>query len=326
MIIGLDGTRAEALDVADTPNLDQLRASGFDDLNAITGDVSLSGPGWASMLTGVWCDKHRVLDNDATWVQSQFDTYPHWITRLEQAQPQRRTFSVSHWAPINDEILCADERNGTDADNCGGADVVMNVATDIAVRDAVVAELTTENPDVIFMQFDDIDHAGHGDPPTDAGGFCPFVNGDLTDGDHVGSCTALQFNQDYLDVLNTTDGYIGDILQALVNRPNYAEENWLVLVSPDHGGGGQIFNQHGFPHIQDRRTFLIVAGDAAVALPSMQLKMVDIAATALFHAGITIEPDWQLDGRPVGVAGAPVYLDSDIPSCFNQTNGMGDSR
>lgn len=323
LLIGMDGTRAEALDVANTPNLDAIRAIGSTDLNAITGDVSLSGPGWASMLTGVWCDKHRVLDNDATWSQSAFDTYPHFITRLETAAPARNTVSISHWAPINDEILCADERN----DNCGGADQITTVGTDEAVKDAVVDVLTNGNPDVVFMQFDDIDHAGHGDPPTDPGGFCPFAGGDVADGDHNGACTALNFNQNYLDALEITDGYIGEILTALTSRPNYVDENWLIIVSPDHGGGGQIINQHGFPHDQDRRTYLIVAGAAATAFPAGQrMKMVDIAATALFHLGVTIDPAWNLDGQPVGVTGAPTYQNNPIPSCFDQTNGLGDTR
>jgi predicted AlkP superfamily pyrophosphatase or phosphodiesterase len=323
LIIGMDGTRAEALAIANTPNLDAISSLGSRDINAITGDVSLSGPGWASMLTGVWCDKHNVIDNDASWSQSSFDSYPHFITRLETAAPSRHTFSVSHWDPINDEILCADERD----DNCGGADQVINVGTDEAVRDEVVEVLTNGNPDVVFMQFDDVDHAGHGDPPTDPGGFCPFAGGDSADGDHDGACTALNFNQDYLDVVETTDGYIGDIFAALTNRSNYAAENWIIIVSPDHGGGGQVINQHGFPHDQDRRTFLIVAGNAASAFPAgQQMKMVDIAATALFHLGVTIDPSWNLDGQPVGITGVPAYQSNVIPSCFNQTSGLGDVR
>ena len=28
------------------------------------GNDTISGPGWSSILTGVWADKHGVLDND----------------------------------------------------------------------------------------------------------------------------------------------------------------------------------------------------------------------------------------------------------------------
>ena len=87
LIIGQDGTRSEVLEVANTPNIDSVRASGFADLDAITNDVSLSGPGWASMLVGVWCDEHGVFDNDASWNQSRFDQFPHFLHAVEQDKP-----------------------------------------------------------------------------------------------------------------------------------------------------------------------------------------------------------------------------------------------
>ncbi len=314
LIIGMDGTRAEALDVASTPYLDLLRSVGTADMDALTGDVSLSGPGWASMLTGVWCDKHRVIDNDVSWAQSRFDLYPHVFRRLHAQTPDASTLSVSHWAAINDEILCADEHG----DSCENSGDVVTVATDAAVRDSVVEALTNGDPQAIFLQFDDNDHAGHGDPASaDPGGFCPFAGGDLSEGEEGGVCTALNYNPHYVETIELTDGYIGDILTALYARPRFAAENWLILVSPDHGGGGAVFNQHGFPVAQDRRTFLIMAGAAVDTLPDSPVHIVDIAATALFHLGVSAEEIAELDGQPVGLAGAPAYAAREIPSCYD---------
>ncbi|MEQ1438323.1 alkaline phosphatase family protein [Fontimonas sp. SYSU GA230001] len=331
LILGLDGTRSEGIELAQAPHLDALRAEGFTDLDAIAGDVSLSGPGWASMLSGVWCDRHKVVDNDVSWANSNFDAYPHFLARAEQARPALRTASVVHWAPINDEILCADER----ADDCGGVDAVITRDSDAGVRDAVVDLLRDGDPDAVFVQFDDIDHAGHGTAPSSPpGGFCPKPSGAVD-----GNCLLRGLNAEYLAEIERIDGYIGDILAALRARPRYALENWLILVSPDHGGGGLVFNQHGFDVAQDRRTFLIVAGPAARPLPGTPVtrladlppaennglppadtrgaKLVDIAATALFHLGIPIDPDWQLAGQPLGVAGAPDYEERAIPSCYS---------
>ncbi len=323
MIIGLDGARAEALDIATTPNLDRLRKMGPSDLNAITGDLSLSGPGWSSMLSGVWCDKHGVLDNDLSWEASNFDQYPHFISRVETARPGLNTVSISHWTPINDEILCAFET----LDNCGRADKVINARGDAGVRDAVVDELTRGDPDVIFMQFDDIDHAGHGTAPASPpGGFCPYETGDVAEGEENGLCTPANYNPEYLELFQRTDGYIGDVLDALFRRPDYHAENWLIIVAPDHGGGGVVFNQHGFPHPQDRRIFLIFAGQRTAPFPEgVQLKIVDVAASALFHLHVPIEPDWQLDGQPIGLPDAPPYQDRSIPSCFDPTIFLPDS-
>lgn len=335
LIIGLDGTRSELLEVASTPHTDAIRANGYTDLDAITNDVSLSGPGWASMLSGVWCDEHGVVDNDASWAQSRFDAFPHFLYAVEQAKPALFTASVVQWAPINEEILCADERD--DSASCSGVDAVVSFDNDTAVRDQAVELLTQQNPHVLFVQFDDNDHAGHGTDPDDPpGGFCPF-----DDGRNDGDCTARGINQDYVDRASVTDGYIGDVMNALTSRPNYQQENWIVLMSPDHGGAGGVFNQHGFNNPQDRRTFFIVSGADAAPLPGTPIttledipertavgltapqavaditgaKIVDIAATALHHLGVAI-PSY-MKGQAIGLNTAPSYQEEDIPSCYN---------
>ena len=341
LILGLDGTRSELLEIAAMPNVSRLRATGVTDLDAVTGDVSLSGPGWSSMLTGVWCDKHNVVDNDASWENSQFNLYPHFLTRVEQIRPELKTVSVSHWEPINEEILCAFER----ADNCGRVDTIISKSTDAGVRDEVVDILNFGNPDVVFVQFDDIDHAGHGTAPymTTAGGFCPRNSGSMD-----GACTAAGMNSEYLRAGRVTDGYIGDILTALYRRPNYKAENWIVILSPDHGGAGTAQNQHGFNTAQERRTFFIISGDRIAPLPGRPIttlaglpatsgnaspptditgaKIVDVAATALFHLRIAIDPKWGLDGQPVGLPGVPPYVEKAIPSCMNPAAFQPDNR
>ena len=37
----------------------------------------------------------------------------------------------------------------------------LELDTDIAVKDAAVDLMTNENPDITFLHFDDVDHAGH---------------------------------------------------------------------------------------------------------------------------------------------------------------------
>lgn len=83
------------------------------------------------------------------------------------------------------------------------------------------------------------------------------------------------------------------------------------------GGGGAVFNQHGFPVSQDRRTFVIINGPTTPVLPEESLHIVDIAATALFHLGISTEEIAMLDGQPVGIWGAGEYEPREIPSCYD---------
>jgi hypothetical protein len=69
LLIGIDGCRTDALLAAHAPHLQRLGKTGALSLsNDVLGDRkggadSVTLPGWASMLTGVWADKHGVRNN-----------------------------------------------------------------------------------------------------------------------------------------------------------------------------------------------------------------------------------------------------------------------
>ncbi|GAA5021208.1 hypothetical protein GCM10025734_76260 [Kitasatospora paranensis] len=100
LVIGIDGTRYDKLLAADAPNLKALMSGGM----TATGNLyanplapTLSGPGWSTIATGVWPDKHGVKDN--TFAGSHFDTYPDVATRLETASPGASTLVAASWNP-----------------------------------------------------------------------------------------------------------------------------------------------------------------------------------------------------------------------------------
>jgi len=72
LVVGIDGCRSDALQAAKVPNLKSLIDKGTvcynvyvgGELNTKTEQHTSSGPGWASILTGVWADKHKVVDNE----------------------------------------------------------------------------------------------------------------------------------------------------------------------------------------------------------------------------------------------------------------------
>jgi predicted AlkP superfamily phosphohydrolase/phosphomutase len=69
LFVGIDGVRTDALQTARTPHLDGLRRRGaFAYDTQILGERyrlndTISAPGWSSILTGVWADKHGVHDS-----------------------------------------------------------------------------------------------------------------------------------------------------------------------------------------------------------------------------------------------------------------------
>jgi arylsulfatase A-like enzyme len=140
------------------------------------------------------------------------------------------------------------------------------------VTQAAVKILAEDDPDLLFVYLGQVDVAGHNH------GFHPNV-------------------PQYLQALHTVDGHVGEILSAVRRRPSYAREDWLTIVCTDHGGRG---THHGGGHDapEVRTTFLILHGPT-VAPGEIERKTanVDVAPTALEHLGVSLRPEWRLDGR-----------------------------
>ncbi|MBX7164953.1 MAG: alkaline phosphatase family protein [Pirellulales bacterium] len=275
LFIGIDGCRFDALQAADAPNLDRLIAEGAVDPDCqILGERyqkndTISGPGWSSILCGVWADKHGVHDN--SFNGRNYDAFPHFFTRLKEVRPEAFTASVATWVPIQDFIV-------RDA-NIGLKFTPPENDYVIADKDAAAAAckiLTENDPTVLFYYIGQVDETGH------KKGFHPTV-------------------KEYTDAIHQADIHVGEVLAALHARPKFAEEQWLILVTSDHGGKGLGHGGgHNDPEI--RNSFLIIHG--AAAKPGRiegETYLVDAPVTALGYLGVEAKPEWQLDGRVVGL-------------------------
>lgn len=214
LLIGIDGCRADALEAAATPHIDALRADGIYSPHALNDDITISGPGWSAILCGVTSDKHLVTGNDFSG--NNYAEYPSLFGLAEELHG----VSICHWGPINDWIVGED------------ADFKLNVTSDAAVAEQAASYLSVNDPDIVFLHFDDIDVVGHGS------GFSPEV-------------------PEYLATIEATDTHIGTVLTALTARPNYEQEDWLIILTSDHGGLGF---SHGGNSFVERNVSFIVSG------------------------------------------------------------------
>ncbi|WP_341946283.1 alkaline phosphatase family protein [Microbacterium sp. LWH11-1.2] len=149
LVIGIDGASFDFLDDADVPNLDALMARGMVSSSNLYGTPlagTISGPGWSTIATGVWPDKHNVVDNNFT--APRYDLYPDYLTRIEAAQPERSTAVVATWSPIATTVFgpAADSRIQ------GGNDVGTT---------AKAVEAIAGGADDVFVHLDEVDGAGH---------------------------------------------------------------------------------------------------------------------------------------------------------------------
>ncbi len=267
LLIGLDGVRVDILAQAHTPNIDALAESGLFSDAAWTGEETVSGPGWSSMVIGVWADKHGVYDNDFT--ENTYALYPDFLTRLEQVDPTFNTFAVLDWPPLGEHVdggpLISDAIDVKITFD--GEELGYDVTDSLSVL-AAIDQLTNADPDATFVYLGYIDIVGH-----DTSSLDPL----------------------YLAAVEAADRQVGQLIAAIRERATYQDEDWLILVSTDHGrrdDGG-----HGGQSLEERTIFYLASGTLPLAddRPDGPF-IVDVAVTALDHLGVTVDPAWGLDG------------------------------
>jgi arylsulfatase A-like enzyme len=272
LVIGIDGIRPDVLAEVDTPALDALIAEGAFTDAARTGLPSVSGPGWSSFLIGVHPEKHGVVDN--SFEGEHYAAYPDFLTRIEQVRPELATFAVVDWAPLGRSETglptlsdAIDERVVLDGYALGWLE-----ADDASVDQATRA-LREGDPDALFVYLGNPDESSH---------------------------TSGAIGREYRDAIAAADGHVARLIEAVRSRATYASEDWLVLVSTDHGRTAD--GDHGGDTPEERTIFFLASGPSArIGRLEGDVFIVDVAVTALAHLGIDIEPAWDLDGRVVGI-------------------------
>ncbi|MBW1761383.1 MAG: alkaline phosphatase family protein [Deltaproteobacteria bacterium] len=277
LVIGIDGLRVDALQQVSTPAMDVLIADGTvtyeaiagGELGTVTEQRTLSGPGWSSILTGVWVDKHGVEDNG--FDDARYDEYPHFFARVREKNPAAYLSSFVTWGPINDDILASAEANAAFSPQDAG----NSAEGDSAVTAAVVAHLAAETPDVVFVQLDDIDYQGH------RAGFSPMA-------------------PEYASAVETVDSQVGEMVDAIVARPTYSMEDWLVVLTTDHGGNGVL---HGLQSDEERTIFIIASGGSAVRgrVVSPGPGHTAVPPTVMKHLGLEVDDAWGWESEPFGL-------------------------
>lgn len=269
LFIGIDGCRFDALKASDTPRLDSLINAGrVSDHTLILSERyrksdTSSGPGWSSILTGVWADKHNVQDN--SFKAPNYKQYPHFFTLLKRQRPDAVTASIVCWDPIEQYITADADRSFSLQDK--GYDLRDNSAAKKAIEVLADPQL-----DVLFFYLGQVDEMGH------ATGFHPS-------------------NRSYCEAIENVDRHVGQAIDAIATRPTIAKEDWLVVVTSDHGGSGK---GHGGGHNKPEilNSFLIVSGDnVATGSFEQQTYIVDAPVTVLAHLGVSPDAAWKLDGE-----------------------------
>ena len=238
IILGYDGCRADILVEMDEAN------SGIAALKNEGGSLNLyycggvnypaentqatsTAPGWCSMLTGVWSDVHGITGNGIT---KDLEPKTLMISLVEDEVIDDAAF-ITKWkghfsrdgATYNTEKAYCEEND---------IDVDFNLRKGLKdVHTGAMEEITSDDcADFVLIIYENTDSAGH-----DFG---------------------FTFNNPvYKDGFRTEDAYGYEVIKAIEARETYDTEDWLIIVTSDHGGIG---TGHGGPSIQERMNFVVM--------------------------------------------------------------------
>ena len=239
IVIGYDGGRADAFSLVDengeggisyllkTGGTASIGYCGGVNYPAINTQDTSTAPGWCSILTGQWADVHGITGNG---IEKSNDTLSLLTTSVENGLADSSAFYVSWNGHFNGEdTTYIQEKNYIEEK---GLDVTFLDADDDAgtVSNTLADINSADCSDFIFSIIEHPDHAGHDT------GFS--IN-----------------NPDYQQAIADSEKDAKSIIDAVEARATYENEDWLIIITSDHGG----YNTgHGAMTIQERMTFIVV--------------------------------------------------------------------
>lgn len=318
LVIALDGTRADTLlsghNAAINALVSQTWAPGYRTAWSRSAQTSYgadtwSGPNHGALMTGATAGTLGITDNGNV-ASAKWSLYPPYLKRLEAAKPSANTAYLVTWSTDYTAIpFGADFGSlGTDEGNTGIAEGILAGTYSGTATNGASWPLGRV-PHAVFVFLDDPDHAGH------AWGFDPSTA--------------------YVNEVQRADLRIGRLLAAVKGRPNFANEDWQIIITSDHGGLINTDHHVGtnpsgsyYDANQTTVPFLVVSRTVGAGELLGTPRNYDAATTALSHLGVSYPTSGSnaLQGVVVGgtVAGTAPHLTTDQVAYLPFDGALGD--
>ena len=268
IVFGIDGLSVGAFNRARIPRLHQMMRDAAWTLEARGVMPTLSSPNWASMMDGAGPEQHGITSNGYLKPMQELQPvcrdedgiFPTIFHLLRAARPTANLAVFHDWPGFANLV----EKSAPD--------VMRHEHGPQKTVEAAIAYWREKRPELLFVQIDNVDHAGH------ASGW---------------------LSRDYLREVEEADRLLGTVLDMVRDDP--AADSTYVLVSSDHGGKGR---NHGKNSLEEIRIPWILAGPDVAARPlATSVYTFDTAATIAWI--LHVSPDACWIGRPVEAAFQP---------------------
>lgn len=288
-----DGIPADVLEKADLPTVRQLLAAGSylpahvgGELGAYTQTPTISAPGYMDLLTGTWGYKHNVRDNA---VKAPNYHYQNIFRLLKEQQPQRKIGIFSTWLDnrtklVGEGLSAAGSihfdyhADGYELDTATYRHDKQARYTHV-IDDTVAAQaartLRRHAPDLSWVYLEHTDDVGHrhGDSP------------------------------EQRQALRELDAELTQIWAAVQYRRQHYPEDWLLVLTTDHGRDAATGRNHGGQSPRERATWLVLTTKDlnAYACRDQPVAIVDVLPTIARFLQVPLLEATQreLDGVPL---------------------------
>jgi len=248
LFIIADGIPASELEKANKPGFDAIINKGAylpcyvgGEKGGLTQSPTISAVGYNSLLTGTWTNKHNVVDNA---IKNPNYNYPTIFKVFKEAYPTKKIGVFSTWLDNRTKLvgdglaqtnyLHVDyHRDGYELDTLQFPHDKKAFYIHL-IDEKVVAEashvIKDSAPDMSWIYLEYTDDMGH----------------------RYGKSPQLD------TAISMLDKQIGSIMQAVNFRENNFNEEWLVIITTDHGRDAQTGKNHGGQSDSERNTWLIM--------------------------------------------------------------------
>lgn len=292
VFIIVDGISSDLYYKSNTPNIDAIGKEGaFTEAyvggkrGTITETPTISAVGYNSLITGTWVNKHNVYGNN---IRKPNYNYPTLFRVLKDAYPNKKTAIFSTWLDNRTKLVGENlpETNNVKVDyHFDGLEVdekrfphdrfkkyLKRIDAEVA-REAA-NYILDEGPDLSWVYLEHSDDVAH----------------------YYGESKA------FFDIVAYEDALVGTIADAIKLRELKTDENWLLIVTTDHGRMPLDGKHHGFQ--SDRERSIWIALNKPITntyFKNNSVALVDIYPTIIDFLNIPLpkQTAYELDGIPL---------------------------
>jgi predicted AlkP superfamily pyrophosphatase or phosphodiesterase len=290
VFIIVDGIPGDVIEKLQPPTLMEIAKTGGFTL-AYTGGIkdsynqtpTISAPGYNDLITGVWGNKHNVWDNDIAE-----PNYNYWnIFRIAKAaNPSLKTAMFSTWTDNRTKLVGEGLEeagkikldysfDGLELDTVNyphdkQADYIRTI--DEAVSEQAGLFIQHKGPDLSWVYLEYTDDMGH-----------RFGDSDQ-----------------FYNAIRGADAQIKRIWDAIILREQSFNEDWLIVVTTDHGRDAETGKNHGGQSDRERLTWIVTNGKNLNQHFKQTPAVVDILPSICNHLNIKVPEETrnELDGTP----------------------------